>query len=287
MSYLKSGISKGQIFKGVGIFVFLLLLLKAWGSFYSVTVNPGEELVVVDNPYFFGKEGIRDETLKEGRHYLWKTSSVIPVGVTPQTASVIFDDLSSQDNILLDFESSIQFQVTNTAVLRKKFGPNWFANNVKTPYMSIVRKQVKQNSMSNIMSDAKTSDTIDENITNATLALVKEIGLPVIIHGISLGRAKPNEDVLKQMNSTAAEQQRKKTMTAAKEAEDSRREAEIARASADNAYRNNMNLDTSQFVQLEQSKAGVDIARMYSNACAKSSHCIVTTGALPVVLPSK
>lgn len=84
---------------------------------------------------------------------------------------------------------------------------------------------------------------------------------------ISLGRAKPNNDVLEQMNKTAAEQQRERTMIAATAAEKQREQEQKAKAAADNAYRNAMAMSPEQFIQLEY------IRRM-SEACSKST-CVI------------
>jgi regulator of protease activity HflC (stomatin/prohibitin superfamily) len=266
------------------VFIGLIMINK---SFYSVTVKPGEELVVIDHPYFFGHEGTRAESIKEGRHYLWRSSSVKPVTVTPQSASVKFDDLADQKNILLDFETSIQYVIIDSPSLVKNFGDNWFNNNVRAPYLSIVREKVKGSEMSKIMSDTTTATNLDRDVTTDLNTLVKSIKLPIRIVGVSLGQAKPNQTVLAQMNETAAQEQRQKSMVAAAAAERDRKQAETERAAADNAYRNSMNLDTAQFVQLQQVKASVEIAQQYSAACQKAGHCVVTTSASPLVLPTK
>ncbi len=245
---------------------------------HTQTVEPGHELVVVDKPYFFGHEGVRQEPLKEGRILLFKTSSVVPVRMTPSAVSVSFDDLSSSDNILLDFESTIQYQFTNSVGLVKNFGVDgWFNNNIRSQYMAIVRDAVKKKSMTQMMSDVATAKLVDDEVTAGLERLIKESKLPLRILGVSLGRAKPNASVLAQMNETAAQQQREKTLIASTRAENQREQEQIAKAKADNAYRNAMQLSPEMFVQLEAVKR-------YSEACAKST-CII--GSVPVVVGGK
>lgn len=79
------------------------------------------------------------------------------------------------------------------------------------------------------------------------------------------------------MNSTAVQQQRRKTEVQRKLAEDSRLQAEQSRASADNAYREQMKLDAAQFVQLESIKR-------YSDACKESKNCVIVQGNTPVLI---
>lgn len=265
----------------VAAVVFLVGFLTWLLFMHTKTVEPGYELVIVDKPYFFGHGGVRDEPLKEGRVLLFKTSSVVPVRMTPSAVSVSFDDLSSSDNILLDFESTIQYQFTNSVSLVKNFGAEgWFNNNIRSQYMAIVRDVVKKKSMTQMMSDVSTAKEVDDEVTAGLERLVKESKLPLRVLGVSLGRAKPNAAVLAQMNETAAQQQREKTLIASTRAENQREQEQIAKAKADNAYRNAMNLTPEMFVQLEAIKR-------YSDACAKSSHCIVTSGQATVQVPAK
>jgi regulator of protease activity HflC (stomatin/prohibitin superfamily) len=191
------------------------------------------------------------------------------VNVTPQSTHVSFDDFSSHDNILLDFETTIQFQYTDSVKLIEKFGEQWFANNVARQYGAIVREAVKKRTMSDMMSDVNTATELDAEVTAALEKHIKEQGLPVRIIGVSLGRAKPNANVLAQMNETAAQQQRQKTLDAATEAENRREKEQIAKAKADNAYRNAMGLNPEEFVQLEKIKR-------YSEACMKAGNvCVI------------
>lgn len=97
-----------------------------------VKVDPGQEAVLIDRPRLFGEGGIRDETIKPGLAYTWLTTDAIVVDVSPQVLAVAFDDFSSSDNILLDFETTIQYRVTNAPRLLRRFGPDWFKNNIRS-----------------------------------------------------------------------------------------------------------------------------------------------------------
>jgi regulator of protease activity HflC (stomatin/prohibitin superfamily) len=247
----------------VATFLVWLLLMT------TLTVEPGHEQVIVDKPYFFGHEGVRTEPLKDGRITVWRTTTSYDVNMTPQSTHVVFDDFSSHDNILLDFETTIQFRYTNSVTLISKFGEEWFANNVGRQYGAIVREAVKRRTMSDMMSDVDTATQLDAEVTLALEKHVKDNGLPVQILGVSLGRAKPNPNVLAQMNETAAQQQRQKTLVAATAAEGQRELEQVAKAKADNAYRNAMNLTPEMFIQLEKIKR-------YSDACQKPGNvCVV------------
>lgn len=259
----------------------LLVGLVTLAMLKTETVDAGHHLVLVDRPYLPGfHEGVRPEPVTDGRAWLFRSTDAIAVSVVPQNLNVTVDDFADRDGILLDFETSIQFRVTDAPRLIDKFGAAWFNSNVKQQYLAAVREAVKKRSMSELMSDPSAAAKIDDEVTAALRAIVKDAGLPVQVVGVALGRAKPNETVLKQMNETAAQQQRKKTLTEATAAERQREQEQVAKADADNAYRNRMNMSPEQFIQLESIRA-------YAAACAKSPHCIVTSGQTTVQVPAK
>jgi regulator of protease activity HflC (stomatin/prohibitin superfamily) len=240
-----------------------------WALFmHTETVEPGHHGVIIDKPYFWGNEGVRKEPLTDGRKLLWRTSSLQAVRMTPQSIPVKVDDYSSSDNILLDFETTIQVRVIDAVRLVGEFGDGWFDNNIKQQYLAIVRDAVKKRTMTDMMSNVKTAKDIDDEITAALNSLIKDAKLPIALIGVSTGRAKPNEAVLLQMNETAAQQQRQKTLVAATLAEIDRKKEQVAKAEADNAYRNAMGLSPDMFIQLESIKR-------WSEACLKAATCIV------------
>lgn len=235
----------------------------------AVSVDPGTESVLVDKPYLFGHGGVRPDPVKEGRIITWASTSDINIVMTPLTVHVAFDDFSSKDNILLDFDTALQYRVIDSVKLVEKYGADaWFKNNVQSQYASIVREAVKGQTMGDMMSSPSTATTVDKEVTDAIRALVKDRGLPVEILDVTLGRARPNEDVLKQMNETAAQQQRSKTLFAATQAEQQRAQEQAARAEADNAYRNKLGMTIEQY-------SAVTIAGINADACKAAKTCIV------------
>ena len=252
---------------------FLILAAMALSFAFTgctvVSPDPGQEAVLVSKPILFGTGGVQDETVKTGRSFAAFTTEAIYVTTAPQNQEVSFDDLSSKDNILLDFETNVQFQVVKPAALYKAKGPQWFESNILAPYRSIVRDAVKSAEMTQLMSDPVTAANVDKNVTEALQKLATEqLGDTVVIKGVTLGRAKPNADVLKQMNLTAAEQQRAKTMVQAKLAEEQRKLQQIAKAEADDAYRQKMSLTPAQYLQLQ-------ITTMQAGACQNAKSCVI------------
>ena len=87
---------------------------------------------------------------------------------------------------------------------------------------------------------------LQETMVNYVEELSKKQGeFPITINQVVTDRVMPNSDQLRQMNKTAAAIQAKQT-------QEKRVEMENARAIADKAYMNAMNLSPSQFIQLRQ-----------------------------------
>jgi hypothetical protein len=101
-------------------------------------------------------------------------------------------------------------------------------------------------------------------------------GLPIEIMNITLGRARPNPDVLQQMNLTAAQQQRVKTLVEATTAERQREQEQVAKADADNAYRQRMGLSPELYLASQ-------IAQVNADACAKAQVCYVVPSGTHVI----
>jgi regulator of protease activity HflC (stomatin/prohibitin superfamily) len=260
---------------GFGLFVLIWLFF----AFYTVTVEPGHHGVIVDKPYFVGNDGVRKQPIIEGRKFLFKTSDVILVRMQPQSTTIKINDFVSADNIPLDFESTINWRVTNAPDLVSGFGGDWMATSVKQQYLSIVRDAIKKRSMSLVMSDPQANVDMDAEITKALRAYISEQKIPVQVINVMLGKAAPPNEVQNQINETGAQEQRKRALVAATQAEVERAKEQTEKARADNAYRNAMELNPNQFVELERIKR-------YSDACAKSSHCIVTSGQATIQVPA-
>lgn len=258
---------------------YLLTLAVATAMTGCTVVSPGpqEAAVLMDKPIIFGNGGVRqDDVRKPGTlSYSWWTTEKFYVNMAPQLNTVPFDDYSSKDNILLDFDSSIQWRTTDPAKL-VALGEGWFSTNIRPQYAEITRAEVKKYDMKEMMSDGVTAAKLDADVLRQLRELVSAQKIPIEIMAINLGRAKPNPNVLTQMNMTAAEQQRKLTMDQSKLAEEARKEQQIAKANADNAYRTNMNLTPQQYVDLQ-------IAGMQLEACRTAKSCTILPPGTPAV----
>lgn len=254
----------------ISIYVLLAGIVMAFiiNPWTRVVTPAGMQTVVVDTPVLFGTGGVREKALEPGSQWIWRSTTTIPVDPKPIVIPKSIDDFVSVDNILLDFESTVTVQVTDWPKMIQSYGTEWWKNNLERPYIAMVREQVKQRSMKDMMSDSNTAKMVDDNLTREMEAKVKELRLPVRIVEISLGRAKPNPEILKQMNETAAQQQRLLTLEQSRLAELKRKDEQTAKAEADNAYRNSIGLNVDEFVQLR-------LADKMVEACQSAKECVL------------
>ncbi len=257
--------------------LILPLFLLSLAGCHANTTPPGYESAIVDNPWMFGHGGVRDETQSTGLSWYWGSTSVVDIPVTPTKYDEPLEHLATADNNFINYNSYIVLQWHSPAVLVKNFGYDaWYENNLKEQYRTIVRDVTKKYSMTPIMTNPDTLKNIEDEIALKFREHIKVTGLPVNLLNVNMGKALPNQSVISEMDNTAVQQQRNKTEVQKKLAEDSRLGAEIARAKADNAYRESMNLSAEQFVQLEAVKR-------YSEACSKSA-CTIVSGNVPVLV---
>lgn len=243
-----------------------------------IKTEPGTETVIVENPWFFGHGGVDDVTQKPGAGwYAWSTSGVA-ISTAPVKYDEPFEHLATNDNNFINYASYVVLQWHDAAENAKKFGlSGWYENNLKEQYRTIVRDVTKKYQMTAIMTDPATLNKIESEVSEKFKAHIKSTGLHVQLLNVNMGKALPNPSVIAEMDATAVQQQRVKTETQRKLAEDSRLQAEKSRAAADNAYRESMHLDSSQFVQLESVKR-------YSDACLQSKSCVIVQGNAPVLV---
>lgn len=259
------------------LFFLIVGIIGGCSALDRVQTEAGTETVVTDTPLFFGgKGGVRPETLKPGAEWIWSTTKRDVVDPKPVMIPVSIDDFVSSDNILLDFDASVTVQVTDWPKMMRLYGTTWWKNNLERPYQAMVREQVKQRSMKDMMSDITVAKEVDDNLTKNLSDKIAEIGLPVRVVEISLGKAKPNDKILAQMNETAAQQQRLITLGAAELAENKRKDEQTSKAEADNAYRNKIGLNPEEFVKLQ-------LADKLIEACRVAKECVLVPQGTNVV----
>lgn len=227
----------------------------------TASPNAGYEAVLVEKPYIFGHGGIDPEPVKTGMTFTALSTDAIYISMQPIQAHVKFDDLMSSDGVPLDFDAVIRLQVTDSVDLIRRFGENWYANNVEREFSNRVRQAVRKHGMNEVAISTTAVDAIDSEVSLAMEKYLTDAHIPVKLIQVTVGKANPPDSIKNQRVETAQQEQRVMTEQQRKLAEDSRKAAELSRAEADNAYRNAMSLSPDQFLQLENIKMQNEVCR--------------------------
>lgn len=250
-------------------FVIFLLSLPLFSACHAVSIDPGQEAVLTDRPYFFGHGGVNSQPVGTGLTWAWWTTDATLVDVKPVQYDEAFGDMMSKDNVPVHFNVFIKTKVRNTPVLVEKFGPGWYEMNVKEPFRTVVRNLCKKYDMNQLVSSTEANMAMAEEAKKEIIDLIKGAGIPVDVLAVTVGRIIPTQEVMAAITATATQQQLQNTERQRALAQEIRKNAEVKRAEADNAYRMAMGLSPDLFVKLEGIKA-------FSGAveeCAKSKGC--------------
>lgn len=237
-------------------------------SCHSASPGADEEAVLIKKPWFFGHGGVEEEPVRTGLTWCVFTTDVETFKITPQRYDIEFDDIMSNDNTPLDYATYITLQITpgKSPILMKNYGTEWFSNNIEAVYRNFVREEISKYSPFDLMSNREVCTKIDQDVKAKldkhieTLSAKKEF--PVTCREVITGRAKPNAQQLKEMNNTAAAIQARQTQERQEEMQIARAKAETARAQADKAYMQEMNLTPDQFITLkivEKGNPNIDV----------------------------
>jgi len=184
-------------------------------------------------------------------------------------------DTMTSDGVPISFHAIVVLQVTDSVVLIKNFGANWYRNNLEEQFKTMVRQAVRKRGMNETAISTTALDAIDAEIRDALKAFIKEKGLPIQLVTMTVGRANPPDAIKNQRIETATQEQRIQTEQQTKLAEVQRKSAEEARAAADNAYRQAIGLSPEQYVQLKR-------IEMENRVCADGKCTFIdNAGAVP------
>lgn len=268
-------------------FVYVALLAMIVTSCYRVKPDAGEESVLVKKPMFFGHGGVEPEPISTGATWCVWTTDHKEFSITPKTISEHFQDMIPSDQTPVSFDAYIKVQIISgkTPDLYSKFGENWYSNNMRATFRTLVRDYASEYTMYELSSKRKITSLLEKKIHKDMVAYVKRIKLPIRVIQVSIGSITPPRQVLDETKSTSAQNQSILTQKARAKAEMARMDAEVQKAIADKAYQNQMNMTIDEYLrlrQLEIEKEKVELIKDNKNTT------IIFGGANnPVALPIK
>lgn len=239
------------------IFSIFAVLVTMLTSCHGVMPDADEEAVLIKKPWFFGHGGVDNDPVTTGCEWCCWTTSSETFKITPQRYDEVFDDIFSNDNTPLDFNTYINIQIEKgkTPILLQNYGVDWYKNNLQVFYRNKTREYVSMFSPFDLISNREVLNKIDSaiivDVRNHVESLSATKEFPIKILSVTTGAAKPNKEQLSEMNRTAQLIQQKRSEEQKVQAEKARTESERQRAIADKAYMQEMNLTASQFIQMK------------------------------------
>src|SRR5207237_10690839 len=112
-------------------------------------------------------------------------------------------DTMTSDAVPISFHDIVVLQVTDSVVLIKNFGPNWYQNNLEEQFKTMVRQAVRKRGMNETAISTTALDAVDAEIRDALKAFIKEKGLQIQLVTMTVGRANPPDAIKIQWIETA------------------------------------------------------------------------------------
>lgn len=248
----------------------LLLSVTLFTSCYRVTPDAGFESVLVDQPYVFGHGGVQDEPVSTGSSFVWASTDHKEFPITPMTITEDFENMMPSDNTPVSFNAYLKCQIIKgrTPELYKNFSEKWYENSLKATFRTMVRDKASAYKMFELASKREISSQIEKDVFKEFAEYTKNLRIPVEILQVSIGAITPPEQVLTETKLTSAQNQSILTQQARANAELSRKQAEINKAIADQAYKIQMGMTTQEYLtlrQLEIEKEKVELIKDHSN----------------------
>jgi regulator of protease activity HflC (stomatin/prohibitin superfamily) len=244
------------------IFGTISLLLLVSGCIMPA-IDAGHEGVLVTKPILFGHGGVESTPATTGRIMVAPTTEVIDVDIRPIQHSEHFDIISAE-NAPVSFDAFLISNVLEgrSPELISRFGPSWYANNVKEAFRTFVREEVQKYQLFELTTKPATRAKLQEAVEQEVRTrLFDKPGLPIRLNRVVIGSILPPKSVLEQTAETIKQEQRKMTMIEFQKAEEAREKAERQRGIADRAYREHLGLSAPEFVDLRRVEVQKEIVQ--------------------------
>jgi regulator of protease activity HflC (stomatin/prohibitin superfamily) len=196
--------------RGLLIAAALIAAIAASSMAGCSTAHPdaGFQAVLVQKPYFFGHGGIDPQPVQSGLTYVAPSTEVIYVCMQPIQQEVKIDDLMTKDGVPVSFDAVIRVQVWDSVDLIRRFGQQWYENNVERQFSNLIRQSVRNRGLNEVAIEASAVDAIDHEVATGMEQYLKQIKMPVTLVAVTVGRAIPptlsRTSALRQPSSSSA-----------------------------------------------------------------------------------
>ena len=240
--------------KVISFTIVLFIMAISASSCYRVQPDPGQESVLVYKPFLFGHGGVDDVPVSTGATWCVFTTEHKEFPITPITITEDFVNMIPSDNTPVSFSVYLKCQIEQgkTPELYKNFSADWYEHSLQASFRTMVRDKASAFKMFDLASKREISAQLEKDIFKDISAYAKKLGLPVNLLQVSIGAITPPDQVLTETKNTAAQNQSILTQSARANAELARKQAEINKAIADQAYKNQMGMTITEYLSLRQ-----------------------------------
>ena len=251
-----------RVISGIRSIGALALSFSLAGCIYA-TIDAGHEGVLVEKPLLFGHGGVDAIPIGTGRQMVAVTTEVIDVDIRPIQYSEHFDIISAE-NAPVSFDA---FFIANVMAGRSpdlvaRFGPHWYAHNVKEAFRTIVREEVQKYPLFELTTKPAIRTLLQNAIDKEVrMNIIEKHKMPLVLNRVVVGSILPPKGVLEQTAETIKQEQRRITMIEFQKAEEAREKAEKQRGIADRAYREQLGLTAPEFVDLRRVEVQKEIVQ--------------------------
>lgn len=239
-------------------FMFMCLFMAFMFTSCSLsTVDGDEEGVFIKQPWFFGSGGVDNSALTEGSEWKVFSTDFIKYKKVPIKYSEEFNDIASDDGTPLDLNAHIFIKIKSgkAPILHQNYGQNWYDNNIKEAFREKVRNFISTYDMRSLISAREIYEIVKVDIMDKVNEHISHLNssaeFPIEIINVIVDKAKPNDNVLEELNNTAIYMQQKQTEVMRQNMQDERKKTEHKRALADKEYQITMGFTPAQFIALK------------------------------------
>lgn len=266
------------------VFLVVMVLAISLVSCHGVAPDAGEEAVLIKKPWIFGSGGVVATPVETDLTWCFMSTSSETFNIKPVQMTETFDDVITSDNVPVDFKAYISLQIIKgeTPILYENFGVEWYNNNVKEPFRTLLRNYSKQQKLFELTTDATVLSAGEVEVEAQIKDLIKRKNIPVKVIKVTIGKISPPADVTKETTKTAAEKQKTRTNIEREIAEKTRAGAEKQSAIADKAYQKEFGMSVDQYLEfkkLELGYAQLEVAKLKGSNVSM----IFNDGAIPTV----
>ncbi len=174
----------------------------------TASPSSGHAAVLIEHPLLFGHGGVAPEAVTTGTNWTALTTDAIDVDLQPHQYELKLSDLMSSDGVPLDFDAVVRLRVKDPVDPIKRFGPDWYENNLEREFSNLMRYAVKQHTMNDTAISTVATTQIDQEVGSGLLAYIQKTGLPVELIDVTAGKANPPDAIKSQCIETAQQEQR-------------------------------------------------------------------------------